>query len=280
MILVDMSQVTISNVMVHLNRSATVDIDMCRHMILNSLRMYNQKFKREYGDMILCYDSGNTWRRDYFPNYKAGRRKSRASSTTIDWSSVYGALDQIKQELKDNFPYKVLQVQKAEADDIIGSLVNKYNTEKILIISGDKDFKQLQKYKNVQQYSPVAKKMITCDDPSSYIHEHIIKGDSTDGIPNFLSADNCLVDGIRQTPISKRKVESWLQLQPEQYCNEDMLRNYQRNQTLIDLQYVPNHIQDECVDMYVQSKPANKSKLLNYFIKNKLKKLIENISEF
>lgn len=242
--------------------------------------MYNQKFKREYGDMILCYDSGNTWRRDYFPNYKAGRRKSRASSTTIDWSSVYGALDQIKQELKDNFPYKVLQVQKAEADDIIGSLVNKYNTEKILIISGDKDFKQLQKYKNVQQYSPVAKKMITCDDPSSYIHEHIIKGDSTDGIPNFLSADNCLVDGIRQTPISKRKVESWLQLQPEQYCNEDMLRNYQRNQTLIDLQYVPNHIQDECVDMYVQSKPANKSKLLNYFIKNKLKKLIENISEF
>lgn len=283
MILVDMSQVTISNLMVHLNTHKSIDMELIRHMILNSLRSYRQKFFQEYGELVLCYDSSNTWRRDYFPQYKINRKKGREKSS-IDWQSIFDTLHQIKEELIENFPYKVLQIEKAEADDIIGSIVNYYakndTDSKILIISGDKDFKQLQKHTFVHQYNPVMKKMIECEDPACYIKQHIMQGDVSDGIPNFLSKDNSIADGIRQSPLQKKKVANWVTLPPESFCTEEMLRNYQRNQTLIDLEYIPENIQSSCVDVYLKTTAQSRSKLLSYFVKNRLKNLMDTLTEF
>ena len=253
MILVDMNQVTLSNLMVQLGGSKNVEPDFVRHMVLNSLRSYRSKFQGEFGELVLCYDNKTNWRREYFPNYKHSRRKGRKESK-LDWNNIFDTLHMIKSELIEFFPYKVLEVNNAEADDIIASVVfhvasEPKNYEKVLILSSDKDFIQLQKYNFVSQYSPMQKKFVNGVDPTTYIKEHILKGDRGDGVPNFLSPDNTFVDELRQRPLSKRKLEAWIDLEPSDYCNEEMMRNYQRNRTLIDLSYIPDDIKEKCLSL-------------------------------
>tara|TARA_B100000035_G_scaffold98995_2_gene83967 strand:+ start:897 stop:1751 length:855 start_codon:yes stop_codon:yes gene_type:complete len=284
MILVDMNQVTLSNLMVQLGGSKNVEPDFVRHMVLNSLRSYRSKFQGEFGELVLCYDNKTNWRREYFPNYKHSRRKGRKESK-LDWNNIFDTLHMIKSELTEFFPYKVLEVDNAEADDIIASVVfhvasEPKNYEKVLILSSDKDFIQLQKYNFVSQYSPMQKKFVNGVDPTTYIKEHILKGDRGDGVPNFLSPDNTFVDELRQRPLSKRKLEAWIDLEPSDYCNEEMMRNYQRNRTLIDLSYIPDDIKEKCTETFLDAPEGNRKHLLNYFIKKKLKSLMENIGDF
>ena len=279
-----MNQVTLSNLMVQLGGSKNVEPDFVRHMVLNSLRSYRSKFQGEFGELVLCYDNKTNWRREYFPNYKHSRRKGRKESK-LDWNNIFDTLHMIKSELTEFFPYKVLEVDNAEADDIIASVVfhvasEPKNYEKVLILSSDKDFIQLQKYNFVSQYSPMQKKFINGVDPTTYIKEHILKGDRGDGVPNFLSPDNTFVDELRQRPLSKRKLEAWVDLEPSDYCNEEMMRNYHRNRTLIDLSYIPDDIKEKCTQTFLDAPEGSRKHLLNYFIKKKLKSLMENIGDF
>ena len=284
MILVDMNQVTLSNLMVQLGGNKNVEPDFVRHMVLNSLRSYRSRFQGEYGELVLCYDNKTNWRRDYFPNYKFSRRKDRKQSK-LDWNQIFDTLHMIRDELVEYFPYKVLEVENAEADDIIASVVfhiakEPKNYEKVLILSSDKDFIQLQKYNFVTQYSPIQKQFVNGVDPTTYIKEHILKGDRSDGVPNFLSPDNTFVDELRQRPMSKRKIETWIDLEPSDYCNEEMMRNYHRNRTLIDLSYIPDNIKEKCTQTFLDAPEGSRKHLLNYFIKKKLKSLMENIGDF
>ena len=268
-----------------MNKTTKPDESMVRHMILNSLRMYRSRFKQEYGELVLCFDSRHYWRRDHFPNYKAGRKKSRESSN-LDWDAIFGCLNDIKQELKDVFPYKFVEVYGAEADDVIAALCLEleYDNGKTLILSGDKDFIQLHRFRNVSQYSPITKKMMVNDNPHQYLDEHILKGDSSDGVPNVLSPDNTFVDGLRQKPLSKKKIEEWTGeiLVPVEMAIPDgeVKRNFQRNQQLIDLSKTPKEIFLACLKEYQDSPEGDRSKLLNYFTKKRLKNLTESIGEF
>jgi hypothetical protein len=283
MIIVDLSQVMISNLMMQLGNHTNTEVeeDLLRHMILNSIRSYNMKFKDEYGEMIIACDDRTFWRRDIFPYYKANRKKSREKSE-LNWSQIFDALHKIRDELKAFFPYRVVQVDGAEADDIIGTLVMNYGdtNEKILILSGDKDFVQLQRYNNVKQYDPVQKKFRTTNDPDRFIKEHIMRGDTGDGIPNFLSTDNCLVVGERQKPVASKKLDVWVHLKPEEFCDDRMLRGYRRNQQLVDLSFIPQNIQENVLTEYEAQAGKDRKNLFNYFIEKKLKNLIESINEF
>ena len=287
MILVDMSQISLASMMMHLNMNKTIKPDegMVRHMILNSLRMYRTKFKEEFGELILCFDSRHYWRRDHFPYYKAGRKKDRKESN-LDWDAIFSCLNDIKQELKDYFPYKHLEVYGAEADDIIAVLCLEleYDNGKTLILSGDKDFIQLHRFTNVKQYSPITKKFINGIDPYEYLTEHILKGDSSDGVPNVLSPDNTFVDGLRQKPVGKKKIAEWTGniLIPAEMAlpNEEARRNFQRNEKLIDLSKSPEDIFMSCLDAYKEAPDGDRSKLLNYFIEKRLSSLTESIGDF
>ena len=287
MILVDMSQISLASMMMHLNMNKTTKPDeaMVRHMILNSLRMYRMRFKEEYGELVLCFDSRHYWRRDHFPNYKAGRKKSREDSN-LDWEAIFSCLNDIKQELKDYFPYKHLEVYGAEADDIIATLCLEleYDNGKTLILSGDKDFIQLHRFTNVSQYSPITKKFINGIDPHQYLDEHILKGDSSDGVPNVLSPDNTFVDGLRQKPLGKKKIAEWTGeiLMPVEMAipQGEVKRNFQRNQQLIDLSKAPEEIFMSCLRAYQEAPDGDRSKLLNYFIDKRLNNLTESIGEF
>ena len=281
-----MNQIALANLMMNLNmnKSKEVDENMVRHMILNSIRMYRQEYKQEYGEPVLTWDSKHSWRRDYFPQYKASRRKGREKST-LDWDKIFTVLNNVKQEIKENLPYKNLEIYGAEADDIIGVLIKdpkKWFTEKRMIISGDKDFIQLQKYPFVQQWSPITKKAVNGYDPNVYIQEHILKGDTSDGIPNVLSPDNTFTEGLRQRPLSRKKIESWVSANTKYIptWSDEVKRNYQRNSMLIDLTNTPEDIEDKILKEYKDAPSGNRSKLLNYFMKYKLRELTENIGEF
>ena len=283
MILIDLNQVVISNLMVQMNNyQETMDENLVRHMILNSIRSVKKRFSDEYGNVILCCDNKNFWRKDVFPHYIAGRKKTRESSG-FDWNLIFNTITQMKNDLREVFPYKIIEVHRAEADDIIGVLVKHYSKyEKTIIISSDKDFKQLQRYPNVKQYSPILKKFLTTDNPYKYIREHIIRGDRGDGVPNFLSPDDVFVSEQRQKPLVKKKLSDWLDINrnPEDFCDANMLRNYRRNETLVDLSFVPEEMESEILDEYNKQPIGDMSKVFDYFIKNRMILLMEEIHDF
>ena len=274
--LVDFSQIVIGSFMMA-SKFSDADIDTVRPAVLNTLRIYRTKFVSEFGELILCCDDRKTWRKDIFPNYKASRKKTRAA-TSIDWEKLYECLNQLKEEFTEWFPYKLIQVEKAEADDVIAILVELIN-ERSLILSSDKDFVQLHKF-NVRQYSPIQKKFVE-GDPKWSLHEKIIKGDVGDGVPNIMSDDNVFVDeGRRQKPITKKKVDAWYELKPDMYCSSEMLRNYNRNKQLVDLGEVPESIRINITKRFETTTVGDRKRLLTYFINHRLKNLTESLSEF
>jgi hypothetical protein len=281
-VIIDLNQVAISNLMVQLSKSGGTDPNegMLRHMMLNTIRAIKSKFGRKYGEIVIACDARHSWRKTVFPYYKANRKKNRDASD-LDWNVIFQIIDRIKLEIRENFPYRVIDIDEAEADDVIGTLAHTYNAvEPIMIISGDKDFIQLQKYPNVKQYDPVRDRYPTHDNPLQFLKEHIIRGDSGDGIPNYLSADNCLVVGERQKSIRQVKLDDWLKQSPEEFCDENTKLNYQRNELLIDLIHTPTDIKNSILDRYHSEAGKNKSKLFNYFVKNKLVVLLESINDF
>ena len=275
-VLVDFSQIFIGSYMTA-SKFTSVDMDVIRPAVLNVLRLYRTKFVSEFGELILCCDSRKSWRKEIFPNYKASRKKTR-SAAPIDWENLYECLNQLKEELVEWFPYQVLEVEKAEADDIIAVLVGLAN-ERTLILSSDKDFVQLHHF-NVRQYSPMQKKFVEGDSKWS-LHEKLIKGDVGDGVPNIMSDDNVFIDeGRRQKPITKKKVDAWYDLDPDMYCDAEMLRNYNRNKQLIDLSEVPESIRINITEQFETTAVGDRKRLLTYFINHRLKNLTENLTEF
>jgi 5'-3' exonuclease len=282
MIIFDFNQVAISNLMEQIGSSKTpVDESLVRHMILNTIRTYVKRFKDSHGpEIVIACDNKKYWRREIFPHYKAGRKKAREASGH-DWSTIFDCLNKIRDELKVNSPYKVLDVDSAEADDIIAVLALKYSaTQKIMILSSDKDFAQLQKYPNVEQFSPILKKAIKEPFPSAQLKQLIIRGDKSDGIPNILTKDDVFVTGGRQKPITEVKIIGWMNQEPKEFCNEDMLRNYARNEMLIDLTRIPESLKEAILHTYDEAKGRTKQEFMNYMIANRLKNLLEVIDEF
>lgn len=282
MILIDYNQIALSNIIVQkLN-----DENMIRHMILNSIRMYNKKYRDQYGQMVICCDGPNTWRKQYFPEYKAARKKNRDDSS-VDWQEIFRILNLVRDEIRENLPYKVIHLDGCEADDIIGTLVLETQEfgkdEPVKIISSDKDFIQLHRFKNVSQFSPMQKKEVSDKNPHIYRFNHIIKGDAGDGVPNVKSADNVFIEeGLRQTPIRAKQIEEWLDNSERlsEVMDSEVYRNYQRNKKLIDLTEIPENISESIINTFNNSKKPMQMKVLNYLIKKRCNLLIESVEEF
>ena len=285
MILVDLNQVLLAGLMAQIANQKNVKLEesLIRHMILNIIRSHLKNFRKEYGEVVLCSDNRKYWRKEFFPFYKAGRKKSRKNSD-LDWHLIFDMLAKFKVELKENFPYKVIDVEGAEADDIIGTLVPRHiMNENILIISSDGDFLQLQMYNgrskySVKQYNPTQKKFLISENPLDELKEKIITGDKGDGIPNILSPSDTFVREIRQKVMTEAKLTKFMSEHYTEY-DESSKIGFSRNQTLIDLRNIPGDIQSKIINNYEETVPV-KGKLLDYFIANKLFNLMEVIEEF
>jgi 5'-3' exonuclease len=293
MIVVDFNQTAISNLMMEVGGRNDIEIQvpLLRHMILNSIRSYKKKFGKEYGELVIACDNQTYWRREYFPYYKAGRKKAREESG-FDWKTIFEALNLIRSELEVFFPYKVINVDGAEADDIIAVLAEWSQTndtdnvlfnepKPFLVMSGDHDFIQLQKYENVKQFSPVQKKFVKPDiSPEKYIFEHIIRGDKGDGVPNVLSDDDSIVTGTRQKAIRQDKIDIWYKDFDAMPQDANFKKNYERNKMLVSFDSIPQKVRSAIINSYIDKPNKDKSKLLNFFIEHKMKNMLELIEEF
>ena len=282
MILLDNNQLVIANIFQMKKQGLDGDPeDLLRHMLLNNYRLYRSKFKKQFGELVICHDSPHCWRKTIFPEYKAGRRKNQKESD-VDWKEIHNLMDSVRSDIKENLPYKNIKVEGAEADDIIYSLCKEYHQqEEILIVSNDKDFQQLQIFPSVKQYSPMKKKYLVCENPKQNLINHIIYGDSSDGVPNILSDNDTFVDDTkRQKRITTKRLNEAYESYREGRHLEEYPINWCRNETLINLFKVPDKIQEETIESFKNIVPASRSGLLNYFIERKLKNLMENIEEF
>jgi len=269
-----------------------LDINLLRHIIINTIRSLKIKFEGDYGDLVIACDSKKYWRKQYFPYYKANRKKIRQESG-LDWPLIFDTINLIKEELITFFPYKVIEVEGAEADDIIATLAKWSSTNDVkegtvftnanpfLVLSGDHDFIQLQKYKHVNQFSPVQKKFVKPETtPEKYVIEHTIKGDKGDGIPNVFSADDVFIKGERQKSVSSKKLEEWVNKPDTMPVDDAFLRNFDRNKTLVDFTRIPSDIEKSIINTFESAPKKDKSLLLDYFIKNRMKLMMEHIGEF
>jgi len=284
MILLDYSAIAIASIFSQ-DRPDELQEPLLRHMVLNSIRRYNLMFRKEYGQMIIACDN-RSWRKDVYEHYKAKRATTRDESP-LDWETFFGYINKIRDEIRENFPYPVIHVQGAEADDIIGALARSTlefgQNEKVMIVSSDKDFIQLHKFNSIKQYSPMGRKEVKVDDPTYYLFEHICKGDTGDGVPNILSEDRTFVDNLRQSPMRKSKMADWfkayLKGDLEASMPSEVYRNFCRNKQLIDLTYTPQRIVDETMNQY-NSQINKKSNVLNYLIQNRCAMLVEAAGDF
>lgn len=283
MILIDYNAIAIGNI---ITQKLDIDENLIRHMILNSIRMYRKRFKKEYGEVVIVADGWQNWRKEVYPQYKASRRKNRDASS-LDWNEIFRIINDVREDIKENFPYKVVHVGECEADDAIAHIA--YNTqefgqyEPVMIISADKDFAQLQTMSNVKQYSPMTKKFIVEENPRLQLMNLILSGDGSDGVPNVLSDDDCFVEGRRQTPLTKKKKEAiMVDLEDgELLYAASWYRNYCRNKQLIDLKETPKPVVEKIINTFKEQDPSdNKGKVFPYFVDKRMKNLLESIEEF
>jgi len=297
MILVDYSQVALSAILTfqrELKGTESEVKNLIRHVTLSTIKSYKKKYGKEYGDVVICCDGRKYWRRDFFQHYKAGRKKARDASD-LDWGLIFDTLSEMRDDLAKHFPYKVMHIERCEADDIIAALT-KYaqenelvqeglveESQKILILSSDKDFKQLQLYPNVKQWSPMQKKYVTATQREiiEYKIEHIVKGDSGDGIPNIMSKDDVFVVGERQRVVTAKRLQEFIENGFIACKNDDERRNWHRNTVLVDFDHIPDDVRQEIVQSYINTKPTgDKMAIMNYLIEHRCRLLLDELEDF
>ena len=282
MILFDFSQIAMSTAIdYHTQTKKPLDMGIVRHIILSHILSVKSKLSQYADEIVLCLDSRSYWRTEVFPNYKKHRQKVREESD-FDWDDFFIHFNQLKEELKESSPFKVIEIKRAEADDIIAVLSIKYGEDRnIVIVSSDNDFLQLQAiHSNIKQYSLKRKDFINIEESKYSLFEHIIKGDSGDGIPNFLTDDDVfLIEGKRSKPISTVKLNAWksfgLDNLEEFCCSVDEMKKVKRNQSLIDLTKVPTDIKKDIIDTYEVTQ-SNRSKTHRYLVKHQLVKILKD----
>jgi len=289
MILIDYSQVCVAAILAFsadLKKGGEADKkNLIRHVALNSIRAYKKKYYKQFGEVVIACDGRNYWRKDYFPNYKGTRKKAREESD-LDWTTIFETLNEIREDLKEHFPYRVMHVDKCEADDIIAVLTESTQEfgrhEDVMIISSDKDFKQLHAYDNVKQFSPMLKKLITVSKKElhPWLIEHIVKGDSGDGVPNILTSDDALMNGERQKPVSSKRLQEFIDNGFIACKNDEERRNWTRNVVMVDFKHIPENIKESILTAYEEKPKGDKNSIMNYLIKHKCRNLLDDIEEF
>ena len=296
MIVVDYSQILISNCLAHgadFNKGCDAKKmeQIARHTILTTLLSYRQQFGKKYGSMIIAADGKRNWRKDVFPHYKHRRKGTREDSPT-DWQAIFTIGAQIREEIQELFPFRVVREDTAEADDVIAVLC-KYTQEnellqegleetpqKFLAISTDGDFKQLFKYPNYAQWSPMMRKAVARPE-RTFLLEKLLTGDSGDGVPNVRSVDRTFVDSIRQKPITAKMKEAFFKDPSGAGLLQEELRNLHRNRTLIDFEYIPQEVQTKILNTYKSAPtPTDQNAAFEYFVRHRCRQLASDVQEF
>lgn len=297
MILIDYSQVSLAAILTfqrELKGSESEVKNLIRHVVLSTIKSYKKKYSKEYGQIVIACDGRKYWRKEAFAHYKGSRKKAREESH-LDWKLIFDTLSEMREDIAKYFPYKVVHVDRAEADDVVAVLTKYVQTneliqeglmeepQKVLILSSDKDFKQLQAEWNVKQWSPMQKKYVTASKAEirDWMIEHIVKGDSGDGVPNIFSKDDVFVVGERQKVVSSKRLAEFIEKGKAACRNDEEIRNWDRNEKLVNFAHIPEDVENEIVQVYLNSKPNNdKMAIMNYLIEKRCRLLLDELEDF
>lgn len=298
MIIVDYSGCAIAAILAFsedLQRDEAHIENLIRHVVISTIKGYKKKFHQEYGnEVVIACDSNHYWRKDVFPHYKAGRKKAREESD-IPWNLIFKYMEAVKQDLMEHFPYKVITVHGAEADDIIGVLVQDIATQpeqstldigepkKTLIISGDKDAKQLLTHKNIRQWIPREKKYAQLEESSKlFLRRLILTGDKGDGVANVFSPADSFVTGIRQKPATEKKMlpmleaKNMLDAAPDDFTRQRIIENTR----MISFNAIPKSLRSNIIDAYEVQPKGNRMSIMKYLAAKDMKLMLADLEDF
>lgn len=306
MIALDFSGIMFAAIHVDIAGGQTPHREYIRHLVLNSIRAINLKYRDRFGELFIIMD-GHSWRRKIFPLYKYVRGMGRNVGDN-DWKEIMDIILDIQEELKENLPFPVLKSRFAEADDIIGYLCQTVKHEEILIVSNDKDFGALLKYNNVHQHRPLDNKkknceFVTIEDPEFFEFELIVRGDEADGVPNIFCRDSWFKEKyeakVRNEPFGERSPSVYVKDLAEWYKaysqggdtalrtlfntkDTEIWSRFTRNRKLIslDLKHIPEQVQREIqheIDNVVRN-PMHK--MIKYFMDNRMSLFMRETTAF
>lgn len=297
MILVDYSQVSLAAILTfqrELKGTESEVKNLIRHVTLSTIKSYKKKYGKEFGELVVCCDGRKYWRKEAFAHYKAGRKKARDASD-LDWKLIFDTLTEMREDIAEHFPWRVIHVDRAEADDVIATMTKWVQTnqlvqqglmeepQKVLIISSDKDFKQLQLFGDVKQWSPMQKKYITTTKTElrDWMIEHIVKGDAGDGVPNILSVDDVFVKGERQKPVSAKRLAEFIENGYDACRTDQEKAGWARNKRMVDFAYIPEDVQNDIVQTYLNNAPkGDKQDVFNYLVEHRCRLLLNELDDF
>lgn len=283
MILIDYSNVAMSCLAVGM-RMESGNI-MSQGFLLGKIKAYNTKFRDVYGELVIANDHGGmTWRHAYYKHYKAHRVVKDPDEAFIEMMQVRADM---YKSLKEHSPYRCVSIRGAEGDDIGGVLARQPGRH--MLISADKDWTQICS-DTIKCYNPIKKEQI--DNGPNYIDQLILSGDPGDGIPNFLSDDDTLVNKEkRQKPLTK-KIKEQMYDAFDQYTEipdlnvkgvttEQMQKNYIRNQKLIDFRKIPKIIVKQIEDEFHSQEGKHKGKdLMTMILAMKASNYVSCLNDF
>jgi 5'-3' exonuclease, N-terminal resolvase-like domain/T4 RNase H, C terminal len=301
MIVLDYSGIAIASILGYdskLEGSLDENKNLVRHVILSKIRDYKRRFSKEYGnEIVIACDGGDYWRKKVFPHYKASRKKNRENSD-IPWDMVYQCMDDSLDVLRNFFPYKVIKVSGAEADDVMfvmsdvvckqrGTVVgieSEVVGEKCLVISSDKDMIQLHS-NTTRLYSPYKETYATFqpgETAKSFLRKLILTGDTGDGIPNVFSPASTLVDGIRQKAATEKKMKPILESSDliSGTDDPDVKKRIVENARLISFKFVPTEIVNSIIDSYNEPIEGTRMAAYEWMAANNMKLLMNDIEAF
>lgn len=241
-------------------------------LIFKEMITYIAKFSIENkvdGIMVAC-DSPHVWRKDIFPSYK-----SASNHEDVYYDECIRAANLCKDFFRECTNSQILEVPRAEADDIIGVFCNESENVENIIMSSDKDFIQLLS-ETTSLYSPTQKEWRKSEDPQFDLFVKCIRGDRNDCVPSAFPK-------VYQTRLEKAWNDPLEMQNLVETVRKDGVKVFdalEMNLNLIDLSCVPEWLKENirAAIMKPPQKQFGEMKMMSFFGKHNLKKFSDMLT--
>jgi 5'-3' exonuclease len=267
------------------NGDLDTKIGLALHITLNSIKKAWNDFG---GDHVVFCLEGRSWRKDYYPKYKANRKITREKFTPAEEEAdkeFWEAFDTFTTFVANKTNCTVLQNERLEADDLIAGWVQSHPDDQHIIISSDSDFAQLIS-PTVSQYNGITEVTTTIDgyldkkgdtvidkktkepkappDPEWLLFEKCMRGDSSDNVFSAFPKvrKNKLIEAFEDR---KNKGFVWNNIMLSKWVDHEgnehrVKEDYERNRQLIDLTQQPDGVKEHIFET-IQKSTQNPKKI-------------------
>lgn len=201
--------------------------------MFSALRMLKNMMQLDIVDPVtrvyMVYDAGRpAFRSKACPTYKTERDKRRESGDDEFYEKYKYQVDKSKRLFR-LMGAIVVESSGYEADDTIAGIVKHGNIGQAVIVSGDKDLRQLVR-KDVCIYLPTPHQFVTRRDvPRGYLLMRCMMGDKSDNIPGLGGIGEVyaqrIVEGMGGKPYTPDALLEYMRRNPKERFSGKVLEN-------------------------------------------------------